>query len=67
MAVTNTGRRLPVTVFLFYESWKGRFTTPGNVIVGKGPTGITASDLDQDGDIDLAVTNYRAPGAQYLY
>lgn len=62
VALTNTGQGFTGnSIAVFMNRGKGRFTTPVNITVGKGPTGITAADFDQDGDIDLAITNYRAP------
>ena len=61
VALTNTGQSFDGnTVSVFINRGNGAFKKPENFVVGRGPVGIVAADFDNDGDIDIAVANYRA-------
>ena len=60
VVVSNTGafgQGNSISVYL--NQGNGTFGTPTSYTVGVGPEGITAADLNGDGNIDLAVTNYQ--------
>lgn len=57
LAVTNYNLAI-VSVLLNNGDESGTFATPVNYGVGLHPWGVFASDLDNDGEKDLAVTNY---------
>lgn len=50
-----TGNR----VLVFRNQGDGTFGPQSSFVSGKGPTGITLLDADQDGDLDLATANWQ--------
>lgn len=51
------------TLSILLGNGDGTFADKVNYTTEAGPNGITATDFDGDGDIDLAVTNEGADGA----
>ncbi|MCC6675925.1 MAG: VCBS repeat-containing protein [Phycisphaerales bacterium] len=54
--ISLSGQRIVV----FINNGAGTFSPPSAYPCGRGPMGIIARDLDQDGDTDLATANTRA-------
>jgi len=58
VALTNSGVNFDgKSISVYLNTGKGKFGAPANYNVGAYPTGITAADLDNDGDYDLTVAN----------
>ncbi|HEX5154241.1 MAG TPA: VCBS repeat-containing protein [Parafilimonas sp.] len=58
VALTNSGKNFDgKSISVYFNTGKGKFGVPVNYNVGAYPTGISAADLDNDGDNDLAVAN----------
>jgi protocatechuate 3,4-dioxygenase beta subunit len=55
--VVPGGRLGPATVTVALGNGDGTFQTPGNYVVGQGPTAVAVGDFNGDGIADLAVTN----------
>jgi len=63
VALTNSGTNFDgKTISVYFNQGNGIFGSATNYTVGANPIGIAAADFDNDGDIDLAVANNRAPG-----
>src|SRR6478735_10562195 len=63
VALTNSGTNFDgKTISVYFNQGKAIFGSATNYTVGANPIGIAAADFDNDGDIDLAVANNRAPG-----
>jgi len=63
VALTNSGNLFNgKTISVYFNQGGGIFGSATNYTVGSYPVGIAAADLDNDGDMDLAVANNRAPG-----
>ena len=64
VAITNTGDYWEGNnIAVYFNKGGGTFGLPAYYTVGAGPVGIVAADFDNDGDADLAVSNYRAAPA----
>jgi hypothetical protein len=62
--VTNTGMiGEGTTISVFINQGNGTFGNPSNYTVGAGPSGIAAADFNNDGKIDLAVSNFGLDGS----
>jgi hypothetical protein len=58
VALSNTGFYIEGnSVSVFLNAGKGKYGAAASYKVGIGPVGIVATDLDNDGDMDLAVCN----------
>jgi hypothetical protein len=63
VALTNSGNFFNgKTISVYFNQGNGTFGSANNYSVGAYPVGIAAADFDNDGDMDLAVANNRAPG-----
>jgi uncharacterized repeat protein (TIGR02059 family) len=62
LGVTNNGATVGTTVSILHGSSTGTFTLASTPTVGFGPSGIAISDVNSDGQLDLAVTNYNGTG-----
>ena len=59
VVVSNTGYNWEGnTISIFLNLGNASFAQAVNYAVGTGPTGVTAADLDNDGDNYIAVANY---------
>ncbi len=54
------------SISVYRNLGNGTFGSPTSYTVGVGPEGITAADLNGDGNIDLAVTNYGGGGGNSI-
>src|SRR6185436_6089452 len=62
VALTNSGANFDgKTISVYFNQGNAIFGNAINYTVGSNPIGIIAADFDNDGDIDLAVANNRAP------
>lgn len=67
IAVTNTGNyEEGNSIAVFLNTGGGNFGAPVYYVTGSGTVGIAAGDLDNDGDIDLAVSNKLADSVTVL-
>lgn len=62
VAVTNTGE----TISVFLGDGEGNLVSAGDFVAGLGPRSIRKADLDNDGNLDLAVTTRLGNGASFL-
>lgn len=53
-------------ISIWLNNGQGRFTTRVEVLAGDGPVGLSAGDLDRDGDQDLVVTNLNSQNISVL-
>ncbi len=59
IAVSNTGVNFEGnSISVFFNQGNGTFGAGHRYTTGLGPVGLAAADLDNDGDIDLAVADY---------
>ena len=47
------------TLFLLANDGEGRFSIVSRIDTGNGPIDVTATDIDNDGNLDLAVASFR--------
>jgi len=65
LAITNSNYPNPGQIAVLLNNGNGIFSAPSFYTVMQDPMSVFASDLDADGDIDLAVA-HNQPGTSYL-
>ena len=59
IVVSNTGANWEGnSISVFFNNGDGTFGDPVNQVTGAGPMGLCTADFDQDGDFDIAASNY---------